>query len=174
MQLRPKPCNFATLMTYDVFRVSYLFESIKHKYSSAFEDKYEMKSFDDAELTACVLSKIDKNTIIIKQDIQRNSVLSTASSKYFLDHTASNTSTTTTWDKLMRNSYLFFPVDRQNRVRVFQGPPKVFRDFSGKIVKEITHVCLFTSPYSILSAVVTRVYSHEMQDYMKLCPILMF
>ena len=55
----------------------YLFESMKHKYSSAFEDKYGMKSFDDAELTACVLSKIDKNTIIIKQDIQRNSVLST-------------------------------------------------------------------------------------------------
>jgi hypothetical protein len=67
MQLRPKPCNFATLMTYDVFRVCYLFESLKHKYSSAFEDKYEMKSCDDPELTSFVLCKIDKNTIIIKQ-----------------------------------------------------------------------------------------------------------
>jgi hypothetical protein len=105
LQLRPKPCNFATLMTYDVFRICYLFESIKHKYASAFEDKYEMKSFDDDELTACVLSKIDKNTIIIRQDIQ---FLSTASFKCNLDHAASNISITTTWDELLRNSYLSF------------------------------------------------------------------
>jgi len=83
-----------------------------------------MKSFDDAELTACVLSKIDKNTIIIKQDIHRNSVLSTACSKYCLDHAASNINTTTTWEILLRNSYLFF----QLMGRIGSG---FFRDLLG-------------------------------------------
>jgi hypothetical protein len=104
---------------YDVFRICYLFES-------AFEGKCGMKSFDDAELTACVLSKIDKNTITIKQDIQRKSVLLTASSKCCLDRAASNISDV---GKITEKFLPHFPVDRQNRVRVFQGPPKVFRGF---------------------------------------------
>lgn len=166
MQLRPKPCNFATLMTCDVFRICYLFESIMHKYSSAFEDKYGMKSFDDAEVTACVMSKIDKNTIIIKQYIQRNSVVSTASSKCCLYHAASNISITTTWDKLMRNSFLFFQL-------IGRIGSEFLETFQGNC-KGNYHVCLRTSHYSILSFVVTRVYSHEMQAYMKMCPIHMF
>jgi hypothetical protein len=107
--------------------------------------------------------------ITIMEGAQQNNLFPTASSKCYLDHA----SITTTWDTLLRNFYLIFQlIDRIGSVFVVD----IFRFlniFKGNI-KEITHLCLCKSPYNTVCFVVTRVHSHEMQAYSKLCPIYVF
>jgi hypothetical protein len=95
--------------------------------------------------------------------------LSTASSKCYLDHAASNISINTMWDRLLSNSYLFFQLIGRIGSGFFRDLLRFLGTFQGNCKGNYSRLLAY-----ILSFVVTRVYSHEMQVYVKLCPIHMF
>jgi hypothetical protein len=75
--------------------------------------------------------------------------------------------------QITENSYLIFQLI--GRIgSVFVGDSiRFLNTFNGNI-EVFTHFCLCKSPYIIRIFVVTRVCSHEMQAYMKMCPMCVF